>query len=254
MKTKNTVYCATRNPYPTWLKYANERDHLELWFRNNINFLCPEQFTSILDVGSGLGEATARLIKVLNESGKDYRITAIEPVSSQARYCRQRFSDNPKINIKENTLEQYNCLEVDLVLAVHPLYYVPNITKAVAKLASLGSRILIVHHGSKGINIVHQAFRHLVKKGPHIISTYHDIERELERLGMNYKTECLETIVDIRTTHNPENLDGRDLIRFFLEQPKLSEETYGKISHFLRGLGDYLIHDIGIITIYRDIS
>src|SRR3989344_6291121 len=171
MDPKLTVYQAARNPYPTWLKYANERDHLEAWLRKNISLICPRDYTRILDIGSGLGEATARVIKILEEQRKDYTITALEPAAAQAKYCTERFSNNAKVRVVPGTLEDYQGSQVDLTVAVHPLYYVPNLANAVAKICSLGEKGLIVHHGLRGMNTVHQAFPHLVKKGQHIIST-----------------------------------------------------------------------------------
>ena len=92
---------------------------------------------------------------------------------------------------------------------------------------------LIVHHGERGINTVHQAFPELVKKGAHIISTYHDVEKEMEKMERKYRAECLESRVDIRPAHDANNPEGRDLIRFFLEQPQVSESTYRRVSNFL---------------------
>ncbi len=248
MKTSQTVYEASRNPYPTWLKYADERDHLEKWLRTNINELCPVQQSTVLDIGCGLGEATARVIKILDEKKKNYTIAAIEPVPSQVRHCVERFSNDSRVSVAQSTLEDYQGKTVDLAVAVHMLYYVPNLANAVSKICSLGKKSLIVHHGERGINTVHQAFPELVKKGAHIISTYHDVEKEMEKMERKYRAECLESRVDIRPAHDANNPEGRDLIRFFLEQPQVSESTYRRVSNFLKKQGNYLVHDVGLIV------
>jgi hypothetical protein len=64
-----------------------------------------------------------------------------------------------------------------------------------------------------------------------------------------YNTTCLDTKVDIRPAHDAANIEGRDLIRFFLEQPQLPEQAYLDVSAFLRAQGDYLVHEIGIMAV-----
>lgn len=245
----NTVYEAKENPYPTWLKYANERDFLEKWLRTNIAKVFNTKQPTIVDIGAALGETTARLIKVLGEKKLDYRITVVEPVISQVQYCQQRFFNNSRIEAVQSTLEDYEGPKADLVVAVHCLYYVKNLERAVGKLCRLADKSLIVHDGTYGINMVRQVFPQLVKRGPYIISTYTDVERTLEKLGIKYDTTCLQTSIDIRPAHDPSNPEGRNLIRFFLEQQEISENSYREVSAFLKEKGDFLRHDIGVILV-----
>ena len=43
----------------------------------------------------------------------------------------------------QSTLEDYQGKTVDLAVAVHMLYYVPNLANAVSKICSLGKRVLL---------------------------------------------------------------------------------------------------------------
>jgi len=47
--------------------------------------------------------------------------------------------------------------------------------------------------------------------------------------------------------HDPTNLEGRNMIKFFLDNPDLPEKNIEEVSRFLQGLGDVMKHDMAVI-------
>ena len=133
-------------------------------------------------------------------------------------------------------------------IADHPLYYVESMSEALSKMLALSDKTLIVHHGIRGINEVHQRFRKYVKKGPNIISTHEDVARALEELGVRYSLEVYPTKTNISSCKDSTSKKGRSLIKFFLEQPRLSEKVIREVSGYFAAMkSDYLTHDLGLI-------
>ncbi len=108
---------------------------------------------------------------------------------------------------------------------------------------------MIVHHGERGIDEIHRAFRHYVKPGPNVISTHQDVRCILDSLRMAYEFHNMRAEVDIRPCHDPKNPDGIKLIKFFLEHTELPDEVIKEVSAFLREKGDVMEVDHGYFLI-----
>jgi hypothetical protein len=148
-----------------------------------------------------------------------------------------------------STLEDFSTSEhFNLGYAVHCLYYVDNMRATLQRLQSLTGKMIIVHHGERGINEVHQNFGDFIRKGPNIMSTHENVLTNLTDLGINYTCEVYPTQTNISACKDPSNLIGKNMIRFFLDQPNLSQEELLEVSKYFKRLGrDYMTHDMALI-------
>ena len=238
--------------YAAWLRNADERQVLERALEERLDEWCLTQSDKpfeIVDIGCGRGSAAAKLFKVLEKRGIVYQYTGVEPSQIQLDQFRSELGEDKNKRLVCSTLEEFDPTETfDLTYAVHPLYYVPDMVTALKKMLSFSRRLLIAHHGVKGINEAHQQFRQYVRKGPHIISTHEDVTRALDELGVDYMLQVYPTRTNIQSCKDPNNPEGRNMIKFFLEQPDLPESVIEEVSkYFSRTKLDYMIHDLGLI-------
>ncbi len=235
--------------YSSWLKCANERDVLEDVLRKRSNEWLQSSPLSMLEVGCGTGAAAKRLFKVLDEHNVQIQYTGIEPRKEQLELFQNTSTPSLSIELIESTLESFQSKQIyDLGIIVHSLYYVDSMEETIKKLRSLTQKQLIVHHGKRGINEIHQEFKEFVPHGPHLISTIDDVCKSLDKINIQYHREVYPTEVDVRPCHDPRNADGRNLIRFFLQRPDVSEDQIQEISNYFRSRRiDTMIHDMGVI-------
>ncbi|MFH1510581.1 MAG: class I SAM-dependent methyltransferase [Candidatus Woesearchaeota archaeon] len=236
---------------PIYFKYlsrTDERDILERKLRELIPLWCTKDQMSILEPGCAVGSAAARLTKILDEKGVSCNYVALDPSKEQL----ERFQKSlPHLNAELvcSRFEDYNPnKKFDLAYAVHSLYYMDSLKEAVKKLYGLADKSIIVHYGSRGIHEIRERFSSSVKGGPNINSTYHDVVRAIEELGIKYHLYQRVSHFDIGDCKIL-NQDGRDLIKFFLEDPNPSEETIGSVSDFIREGPDRRPHDIALILV-----
>ncbi|MFH1649672.1 MAG: class I SAM-dependent methyltransferase [Candidatus Woesearchaeota archaeon] len=230
--------------YDSWLLHANERNVLErVLHERKDEWLSPEGI-SIVDVGCGTGAGSSRIFKVLDHYNVPFVYTGVEPFQEML----DKFPQRPETTLVKSTLEDFEPKEpADLVTAIHSLYYVADQTEALRRMSRMGKRMLIVYHGERGINQVHQQFPKLVAKGKHLISTHNDITDKLDELGIKYDCRVYETQVDIRPCKEEGNVHGKNLITFFLEQEEISKETESRVREYLRTLPDFMTHEMGVI-------
>ena len=69
----------------------------------------------------------------------------------------------------------------------------------------------------------------------------------LDSLGIEYDLKVYPTKTIITSCHDPLNLDGRNMIKFFLDNPNLSEEEIEKVSSYLKNVGNIMKHDMALI-------
>ncbi|HMP67703.1 MAG TPA: class I SAM-dependent methyltransferase [Candidatus Paceibacterota bacterium] len=232
--------------YSAWLKYSNERDILEEVLKKNKDLWVKKNSISILEFGCGTGSAAKRIFNILNSEGISYEYTGVDPYQDQLDRWSEWLPKGQKVSLVKGTIEDFRSSEkYDLVLAVHSLYYVNDIGEALRSIKNFGKNAIIVHHGMKGINEVHEAFRSFVKLGPNIISTYKEVKQELDAEQIPYFFEVAMSRVDIRACQNPNNEDGKKLIKFFLEHSELSEKIIVEVRTFLRTKGDFMEQYVG---------
>ena len=234
--------------YSSWLKHANEREYFARLLKEKFSEWCQKKRLTIIEVGCGVGSAAKRIFEVLDEKGVDYEYTGFDPYKEQLLRFREQF---PKKNIGliKATLDSFSPRgkKFDVAFVVHSLYYVDNMEAALIKIGSFARKMVIVHHGKKGINLVHEKFSKYVKKGPNIISTYEKVTQALNALKIPYSIEIIETQVNIHPCKDPHNLPGRNMIKFFLERTDLPESTIKEVAQFLKTQPDTMIHEIAFI-------
>jgi SAM-dependent methyltransferase len=238
----------TSSAYSTWLKHANERDVLEDTLRKRFNNWCPGREISILELGCGLGSAAQRVMNILEERGINYDYTGVDPYLNQLERFRESLPDDKKVKLVRGTFDDFNAeRRYDLALVVHSLYYVDNLEDSLNKVHQLADKALIIHHGKEGINTIHEKFPHYVTEGPHIISTHEDVALALDGLNIGYDVSVYSTNVNVRPCKDPQNYEGRKMIKFFLESTEISDKIIEEVSGFFCTMPDTMNHDMAVI-------
>lgn len=239
--------------YPSWLKNVDERaileealcDRIDEWFDEKWK----EKKILIADIGCGTGGAALRLFKILDKKEVDYSYLGVDPYKKQLERFRQSISlgDNRKLLCLR--LEDFNPRnKFDIALVVHNLYYVSDMESSLRKITKFAKKTIIVHHGERGINEVHQKFKGYIRRGRHIISTHKDVMRALEKMGVDYESKVYSATVNVAPCKNPRDKDGRNMIKFFLERSDLSEDIISEVSNwFKEAEGDIMTHDFSLI-------
>jgi hypothetical protein len=146
----------------------------------------------------------------------------------------------------------------DLVIGSHMLYYTGSEFRlTLGKMLMLGQELLVVHHGKRGINTVHEAFREHVHAGPNVISTDDDVADTMQRLlliGRRFGHYRFPSSVDVSSIADPGSLRGKNLISFFLERAidTIDPEVVRQVRDFVAvtyGPDFRMTHDVGIITV-----
>lgn len=234
--------------YHSWLKFANERDILEEALRKRFEEWCYTKPLSMLEWGCGLGSAAQRFMRILRERSTPFTYIGIDPFPDQLDRFRKALSDEVDAQFEIGGFETYIPNRAyDLGLAVHSLYYAKSIPTTVEKISQSARRMFFVHHGIGGINEVHERFPELVIQEASEISTHEIICETLRGLYIPYDLHIYETEIKIEVCHDPKNLDGRNMIKFFLDNPNLPEEKIEEVSRFLQGLGNVMKHDMAVI-------
>lgn len=235
--------------YDSWLRHANEREVMADVFRRRKREWLHTHPIGIIDVGSGTGAAANKLFAILDDDRIPFTYTGLEPVEEMI----DQFPLRRETRIIQTTLEAYTPVgRVDLVTAIHSLYYMTDLRSALDKLATMGDRMLIVHHGKRGIHQVQERFPDAVERGDNnIFSTHNDITDLLDDMGIEYAFENYETMVNIRPCKREGDIHGQNLITFFLEQENLCPQDEVRVRAYLRTLPDELIHDMGVIITCR---
>ena len=235
--------------YSAWLKNSNERDVLEQVFRDRTSWWCKDAL-SILDIGCGTGSAAGRLFSILNQQGFSYDYTGVDPYQDQLDRFREAFPEQKVMNLICSKVEDFSPSRTyDFTMAVHALYYVDSFEEILKKIHATAPKSVVVHHGKFGMNEVHQKFRQHVKKGPHIISTWEDVQKSLDATGIPYTSEVRDTEVNVSSCKDPENSEGRKLIKFFLERSELPEYIIKSVSSWFATRPDVMKQDVGYFFI-----
>jgi hypothetical protein len=234
--------------YRTWLKYANERDVLEEVLRERFGEWCYTQPLSMIEWGCGLGSAARRFWGVLGENQANFTYTGVDPFSDQLERFRKDVGEDLPVRLRKGSFESFEPgQKYDLGLAIHSLYYAKSIPETVAKISRSSKKMLFIHHGLNGINTVHEAFPHLVLQEASEISTHENICKALEELSIPYDLRIYHTETQIAVTHDLNNPEGRNMIKFFLDNPKLEDRAITEVSDFLSELGPIMRHDMAMI-------
>lgn len=247
MKFDTQIYAGSI--YDTWLRCANERDLLKALLSVNRALWLTHNPTNLLDVGCGSGAAGLRVMEIADAAGVTLNYTGIDPYANQLEEFQVALGTRTA-DLRVGTIESLDVEHRwDVVMAVHSLYYVPELRAALQKLGELGDGLILVHHGERGINEVHHAFREQVMPGPHIVSTYHDVEAEIALLGWEYDLHTFASAVDVSACKNSKDPAGRNLIRFFFERANLGADVFARAAEWFQGRPDSMVHDVGVFFV-----
>lgn len=234
--------------YDAWIRNCTERDELEKGLAKPELFpkWCYKQPLSIIEVGCGLGSAALRFRNVLNANKIEFTYKGIDPFPSQLARFRSAIGEDPRFDLEVGDFSTLNPKRrFDLGLIIHSLYYVPSMEEALARLNSCCNKMLIVHHGYRGINEIQLAFRDWVVQEANEISTHEDVCSALDTLEIEYSTQPITSTF----TADPSSEDFPNLARFFLEDPNLTLEQIAAVGDYCRKRGTTMIeHDLVTIT------
>ena len=239
--------------YSSWLKNVNERVILEKTLLDRFNEWFDERWKEkkvcIVDIGCGVGSAAIKLFKILDKKEIKYCYLGFDPYKEQLERFEEAIPLNSNKKLLCSTLEDFKpTKKYDIAFVIHTLYYVENMKEALTKILNFAEKTIIVHHGKNGINTVHQKFRKYVKKGNNIISTHEDVLNALNKLGVEYNYKKYSATLNIAPCKDPNNKDGRNMIKFFLEKSVLPNKIIDEVSKWFRDKKSNIItHDFALI-------
>ena len=261
---ERAIYTEPNGPYTSWLETTREKVDFEAWLARHIHGLKAVKIrnrpVSVLDLGCSWGSTSFRVIRVLRQTGLTVSYTGVDPYQAQldkfARLAAE--SGLPAIRLIQGTAESFQPdQDYDLVIASHMLYYTSNMRLVLETVLRAGREAIIVHHGKRGINTVHEAFRKEVCPGPHVISTDGDVADILSILDRNGRRSLWHTfpsMVNIASCADPNSPQGRNLISFFLERnwDSIPNGVSAAVREFLcttYAPHFLMTHDVGIFVV-----
>ena len=255
---------AEESPYQTWLRLTTEKVLLQFWLQKNLPSFALSKETHrpirILDLGCGFGHMAIRLLRVLLNMGLRVDYTGVDPYQAQLDLFKETLSPLKEVRVRliQGDASTHIPDQVyDLIFASHMLYYVDDWMEALRRIIDSGREGIIVHHGARGINTIHERFRKDVHPGPHVISTDNQVANILRSLplqGRRMSHHRFPSTVAVRLCQLPRSRAGNNLLSFFLEHPlqEIPSRTLKEIRTFMRELYDpdhLMVHDVGVITI-----
>lgn len=258
------IYTEPEGAYTSWLETTSEKRDFEAWLAANLHIFEVARIrgrpVSVLDLGCSWGSTSFRIIRVLQSFGLEVEYTGVDPYQAQLDKFRRLADESGLRNVRliRGGAESHVPDRVyDLVIGSHMLYYTPDMQASLRNVLWAGREAIVVHHGKRGINTVHEAFGRHVKPGPHVISTDDDVARCFDRLDLHDRRiehHRFASTVDISACVDPDSRRGRNLISFFLERgfDSIDPDVVTAVRHFLRDTyaPEYVMtHDVGIFTI-----
>lgn len=264
------IYTEPEGPYTSWLETTTEKQDFEDWFAANLATFHASRISGrpvrVLDLGCSWGSTSFRIMRVLRKAGLTLDYTAVDPYQPQLDKFRRLADESDLTGITlhlacgnaENWTPDVDLakLPYDLVIGSHMLYYTSSeIRITLGRMLMLGDELLVVHHGKRGINTVHEAFREHVHPGLNVISTDDDVEHAIRQwllVGRRWRHYRFPSAVDVSSIADPDSLRGRNLISFFLELATIDPDVMRQVREFI--IASYapdfrMTHDVGIITV-----
>jgi SAM-dependent methyltransferase len=226
--------------FVTFRKHSTEWLAMLRWCQEHLLPQLPVKSPfATLSVGAGNGDFDWRLIQILQARLRHLEYVVVEPNADLCRGLRERFSRHPfagvRFEIDPVTCEDFAIHRpFDLIHFTHCLYYIPERGAAIdhaLKATRHGGLVLIFHQTSRGIDQVQQRFIQRVKGSDEEMFTSQDIQAILDRRGIPYRLEEVESHINISDCFKPGSEVGEALISFFLESdtrrldPALKQEV-----------------------------
>ncbi len=248
---KGPIYDFKEGPrpiYDAWLANADERDVLENLLSERLHEWCRANPLHMIDWGCGTGSAAKRFFRVLSAEGIDFDYTGVDPFPQQLARFAASTPQHQTIRFAEGSFQTFDPAgHYHLALAVHSLYYAGDLNAALSKMATTSDRMLLVYQGGEGVHKVRGRFSNWVQFEDRTKGTYEEVCASLEEHGIPYDLAIYPTQVNVRPCHDPTNEEGRDLVKFFLDDRDASQEKICAVSEYLSSFGDTMQHDMAVI-------
>ncbi|MBU4233138.1 MAG: class I SAM-dependent methyltransferase [Desulfobacterales bacterium] len=220
---------------------------------------------AVLSVGAGNGDFDRRFAPLLHSRLKNMEYVMVEPNAALCRRLRECLAghagEGVRFEVDPLTFEDFAIRRIfDLVHFTHCLYYIPDRQAAIDHaLKAIGPKglVLIFHQTPWGIDQVQQRFLKRVKGSDQEMFTSREIQAILERGGIPYHLEEVESHINVSECFRPGSAEGEALLSFFLESdvrhldPALKQEVLAYLHNLTYSREDrrLLHHPVAIFSL-----
>lgn len=228
-------------------RISTEHHDMLAWVRDHLlEHLPVKDPFAILSIGCGIGDFDFQFIRVLKSRLKTLQYVMVEPNETMCRQLRDRISRHAlpgvQYEIDPMTFEEFAIgRRFDLIHFTHCLYYLQDREGAILHALDSVPRdglVLIFHQTPLGLDQIQRKFLQKVKGEVYEMFTSKEMERILNRNGIPYQVEEVNSFVDVSDCFRPDSQTGRNLLRFFLDSDvcRLGPEVQQEILEFLEEL------------------
>ena len=255
----------------TFRQHSTEWLGMLAWCEQRLaGLLPPRPRLSALSVGAGNGDFDWLLLPMLRDRAPDLSWVFVEPSRAMCGHLRERMAREPMEGVAFEL--DHACFEdcarqdaFDLVLLTHCLYYIPDRAAAIQHALDLAGEsgwVLIFHQTLLGIDQVQKRFIQRIKGSEQEMLTSQDLRDILERLGLPYRQEQIQSHIDVSECIRPDSEQGEALLSFFLECDvrDIDAGLKQEVREYLRELSQpdqgrmLLRHPVDVIMLSRQIG
>jgi len=180
---------------------------------------------SVVSVGAGSGILDVPLMARLAERA-DVRYCVIEPLEEQCVRLRERFAaagleGRVELTVYNGVLDDFlPGLQFDHVLAIHSIYYMPDLARSLESLANLRSprgELIVCVAPLEEMNLLAQVF--WSPQRPHALWFERDVEEHLEVRGEALTRTRIEGRLDLDASVLEASCTKTDIVDFLIQAP-----------------------------------
>lgn len=180
---------------------------------------------SVLSVGAGSGILDVPLMSRLAERTK-VRYCVIEPIAEQCDRLRERFVEagldgHVDLTVHSHALDELTSpARFDFVLAIHSIYYMPDLAGSLAHLCSLrarGGELIVGVAPLEEMNLLAQVF--WSPQRPHALWFENDVERQLVERGDSFSKTRIEGRLGMEAQALEPAGPSTDIVDFLVQAP-----------------------------------
>jgi len=226
---------------------SSELGSMLAWGKRHLSRLLPAQeCLSVLSVGAGTGYFDFEFIPLFAAKYRCVEYKVIEPNPAHRRQFESGAASEDFQNVRFEILpvrfEAYSApARFDLIHFTHCLYYLPDREGAIARAMELISEegpVLVFHQTPDGINQIQRNFLKPAKGCETEMFSSRDLRDILDRRGMAYRLEVVDSFLDLTNYGTFESEPGKDLLSFFLEcdARQLKKKFVKEVAEFIRSI------------------